>query len=154
MNSRELEALGEPDLKIAGLHLWVHGREFPQSEDYWDGNWLRVTAYCLYPNSSVRTHGSIVHLGEIAGLLRETESLYKTLQGQAALQCMEPYLGIELLAQTGGHIRVKISITPDHMTETHSYTDNIDQSYLPPIVAGCQAILAKLPLREPEALNR
>ena len=31
---------GEPDLKIAGLSIWAISREFPQSDDYWDGNWL------------------------------------------------------------------------------------------------------------------
>jgi hypothetical protein len=154
MSDRELEALGEPDLQIAGLRVWVHGRQFPPSQDYWDGNWLRVTAYCSYPQSSVRVHGSIVHLGEIHGLHREVENLYQTLQGQAELRCIEPNLGVELQAQTGGHIRVKISITPDHMTEAHSYTDGFDQTYLPPIIGGCKAILDKFPLREPEALQR
>ena len=154
MNSRELETLGDPDLQIAGLRLWVHGRQFPQSQDYWDGNWLIVTVHCIYPQSSVRAHGPIVHLGEIYGLLQETEALFKTLQGKAELRCMEPNLGVELLAQTGGHIRVKISITPDQITESHSYTDGIDQTYLRPIITGCKAILAKFPLREAEALQR
>lgn len=154
MSHRELEALGEPDLQIAGLRVWVHGRQFPQSQDYWDGNWLRVTAYCSYPQSSVRAHGSIVHLGEIHGLCREVEKLYQTLQGQAELRCLEPNLGVVLQTQTGGHIRVKISITPDHMTESHTYTDGFDQTDLPPIIEGCKAIFGKFPLREPEALQR
>jgi hypothetical protein len=154
MNSLELEALGEPDLEILGLRLWVHGRQFPQSKDYWDGNWLIVTARCSYPQSSVCAHGSIVHLGEIYGLLHATEILYQTLRGQAELCCIEPNLAVELLAQTGGHIRVKISITPEHLSESHSYTDGFDQTYLPPIIAGCKAILAKFPLRDAEARQR
>ena len=97
---------------------------------------------------------SIVHLGEIYGLLHETETLYQTLQGQAELRCMEPNLGVQLLAQTGGHIRVKISITPEHMSESHNYMDGFDQTYLPPIIAGCKAILAKFPLRDAEARQR
>lgn len=154
MTFRELESLGDPDLQIAGLRLWVHGRQFPQSQDYWDGNWLIVTAHCSYSQSSVRADGSFVHLGEIYGLLQETEALFQTLQGKAELRCMEPNLSVELLAQTGGHIRVKISLTPDNMTESHSYTDGLDQTYLPPVISGCKAILAKFPLREPEALRQ
>ena len=38
-----LDHLGEPDIKLAGLQIWVHGRQFPDSDDYWDGNWLYVT---------------------------------------------------------------------------------------------------------------
>jgi hypothetical protein len=154
MISRDLESLGDPDLQIAGFRLWVHGRQFPQSQDYWDGNWLIVTAHCSYSQSSVSAHGSFVHLGEIYRLLQETEALFQTLQGKAELRCMEPNLSVELLAQTGGHIRVKISLTPDNMTESHSYTDGLDQTYLPPVIAGCKAILAKFPLREAEVLLR
>ena len=47
--------LGVPDLKLAGLQLWVHGREFPESEDADDGNWLRVTAHCGASGASVRS---------------------------------------------------------------------------------------------------
>src|SRR5262249_8904413 len=103
MNSADLEHLGEPDLQVAGLRVWVHGRECPNAVDYWDGNVLRVTAYCKYPDSMVRVHGSLVHLREIVGLLRSCENLYQTLEGRAALECLEPNLGVELLAGTGGH---------------------------------------------------
>lgn len=154
MTSLELESLGEPDLQIAGLRLWVHGRQFPQSQDCWDGNWLIVTAHCSYPQSSVCVHGSFIHLGEIYGLLQETEALFQTLNGQAELRCMEPNLSVELHAQTGGHIRVKIAITPDQISESHSCTDGFDQTYLPPIIEGCKEILAKFPLKEAEALHR
>lgn len=154
MDRREVESLGEPDLIIAGLHIWTHDRQFPMADDYWDGNWLRVTAYCIYPESMVRTHGAIIHLDEIAGLLQECEQLYQTLKGEAALRCIEPNLGVELIVETGGHIKVQLSITPDQMTESHRFTDGFDQTYLPPIIAGCRDILAKFPIREPEALSK
>jgi hypothetical protein len=32
----------EPDLQIAGLSLWVFGYQFPNTNDFWDGNWLNV----------------------------------------------------------------------------------------------------------------
>jgi len=154
MNLDEFERLGEPDLVIAGLRVWIHGRQFPQSVDYWDGNWLRVTAYSVYQDSMVRAHGSILHLGELADLLRECEELYKTLQGCAALRCIEPNLAVELNAENGGCIRARVSITPDHMNESHSFEQEIDQTYLPPIIGSCQAILGKFPIRDPEALAK
>src|SRR5882724_344446 len=36
------EQLGTPDIKLSGLQIWVHGRQFPNATDYWDGNWLRI----------------------------------------------------------------------------------------------------------------
>lgn len=149
MNLRELENLGEPDLSVGGLRIWIHGRQFPDSTDYWDGNWLRVTAYCIYPHSAVRIQNDpCVRVSELAGLLAGCERLYLTLCGKAELQCMEPYLAIELAASPNGRIGLKLSVTPEHLTETHEYEDEIDQSYLPPIINSCQAILAKYPVRD------
>ncbi len=31
------ENLGKPDIKISGLEIWIHGNQFPESDDYWDG---------------------------------------------------------------------------------------------------------------------
>ncbi|MFN3436686.1 MAG: hypothetical protein ACK41V_03260 [Acidovorax sp.] len=151
MNFRELEQLGDADLTICGLRLWVHGRQFPAATDYWDGNWLRVTAYCIYPHSAVRIQNdSCVRLDELAGFLSGCERMYSTLSGKAGLNCMEPYLAAELSALTNGHIGVSLSVTPDHCSETHEYKDEMDQSYLPEIINSCRAILEKFPVREPK----
>jgi len=143
MDARELNLLGEPDLAIAGLHIWIHGRQYPDSSDFDDMNWLRVTAYCIYPNAMVRTHGSIIQLSELSTLLKECEHLYKTLQGKAELRCLEPNLGVELVSETLGHIKVLLSITPDNHTESHRFFDGIDQSYLPPLIASIRTILKR-----------
>lgn len=152
MNLHELEELGAPDLVVSGLSVWIHGREFPDAIDYWDGNWLRVTAYCASSHSMVRTHGPIIHLGEVLGLHTECEALYRTLSGSAALRCIEPNLTFELIGGTRGSVKLSVSIAPDHLNESHKFEEEIDQTYLPPIIAACQAILLKYPVREPKAL--
>ena len=146
MNSRELEHLGEPDLQIGNLRLWIHGLQFPKATDYWDGNFLRVTAYCGSPDSAVRVHGSFIHLSEIDFFLQEAQHIYQTLKGTAALNCMEPNLNVLMNTQTGGHIAVTINITPDHMTESHTFKDQLDQSYLPAIIKSCKQILKQYEL--------
>jgi len=152
MDTTEIERLGEPDLRIAGLRVWVHGRQFPDSADYWDGNWLNATAYCLYPDSSVRVRGSFLHLSEIAHFLRECQHLYESLGGKAGLDCMEPYVDVQLSAQTGGHIKVELCLRPDLATESHRFTDGFDQTFLPAIISQCRRILERFPVREPEKL--
>lgn len=151
MNCREIEALGEADLQIAGLRIWVHGRQFPDAMDYWDGNWLRVTAYCIYPDSMVRAHGSIIHLGELVGLLDGCARMNEALAGEAVLECIEPNLGAKLKMQWNGSISVRLDITQDQMTENHSFEDSIDQSYLLGLIGQCLGILMEYPLREPSA---
>lgn len=136
-----------PDLTISGLRLWVHGRQFPASDDYWDGNWVVVTAECQYPQSLVRAGGPIVHLSEVASLLEGCQAIYQTLRGTAALACMEPNLRVELAMDALGHVKAVVALTPDHMTEEHTFRSELDQSYLPPIIAECRSILERFPLK-------
>ncbi len=147
MSQREIDSLGAADLQIVGLRIWVHGRQFPDSTDYWDGNWLRITAYCMVGESRVRVHGSVVHLSEIAGLLRGCESLSETLAGRTGLDSMEQNLKLELIAKKLGRVAVDIQITPEPMRESHRFRDEIDQTNLPAIIAACARILEKYPLR-------
>jgi len=139
--------LGAPDLKLYGLQVWVHGRQFPDSHDYWDGNWLRVTAHCGGNGASVFTTGSIVHLPELDRWKSETEVLLKSLNGEAKLDCMEPALSAILKSGSLGHVTMEVSITPDHMTQRHWFQFSIDQSYLPPFMKQCQSILKTYPIR-------
>ena len=140
--------LGEPDIEIAALRIWVHGREFEDAEDYWDGNWLRATAHCAASGASSRAHGSILHLGELVGFLDECAVLHKTLEGKAELSCIEPNLGVELsTSESRGNIDVNVRLTPDHLTQEHLFRFAIDQSYLPGIIKGIRKVLESFPVR-------
>lgn len=151
MHIQELERLGARDLSICGLRMWIHGRQFPDAADYWDGNWLRATAYCVYPHSTVRfLDQACIRVDELTSLLSGCEKMYATLSGKAALTYMEPNLSAQLDVSTNGHIRIKLSITPDYANETHEYEDEIDQSYLPAIISSCEVLVSKFPLREGE----
>lgn len=108
--------LGTPDLKIEGLQIWVHGRQFPDAADYWDGNWLRVTAHCGGNGASVFTTGSIIHLSELDRWLVESEELLENLKGEAKLACVEPALSVTLKSGSLGNITMEVSITPDHIS--------------------------------------
>ncbi len=142
----------DPDLQISGMRLWVHGREFPDATDYWDGNWLRVTACCVAPDAVVQAHGAFVHLGELVGLLQGCEKMFHTLQGEAGLDCMEPNLRVALKIRWNGSIDAQIQLTRDPLTQKHVFEDTLDQSYLPAIMDQCHAILVRFPLRQPENL--
>ena len=57
MRGPALEELGKPDLTVAGFQLWVHGRQYPDSQEYYDANWLRVTADTGAAGASVGCQG-------------------------------------------------------------------------------------------------
>lgn len=144
---RYLEQLGEPNLKVAGFQLWVHDYQFPDATDYWDGNWLNVTANCGAEGASVLTSGAIVHLAELHRFYAQCEEAFRTLSGTAKLECMEPQLAIVLSAGTAGHFLMEVMITPNHLTQKHWFQFDIDQSYLSQVLAACERIFQDYPLR-------
>ncbi|HZN99871.1 MAG TPA: hypothetical protein VFB93_01615 [Burkholderiales bacterium] len=144
--------LGPPDIKLAGFELWVHGRQFPNAQDYWDANWLNVTAHCCAERASVWTSGSILHLGELTQLLSGMKQLYETLKGEAELPCIEPELYLKLVASGLGQIEFEVNITPNNMIQEHRFKFGIDQSYLPEAIAGCEKVLAAYPVKNAAAI--
>jgi hypothetical protein len=130
MHNSILENLGPPNLKLEGLQLWIHGRQFPNSQDYWDGNWLNVTAHCGGQGASVIATGAIVHLSELESWHSKIKSFRENLSCEANLECMEPNLSVSLKPASLGHIDMHVSITPDHLTQHHRFEFSIDQSYL------------------------
>lgn len=141
---KELRA---PDFCIGGFELWVYGRQFPEADDYWDGNWLNVAARCATNSSVVQAVGSILHLSELHQLLVECKQIYDTLAGEAKLECMEPNIGLKLKMENAGHCELTVSITPDHLYEEHSFVFDLDQSYLPPFLESLELILHSYPVK-------
>ena len=142
------DSLGPPALKVVGFQLWIHGRQFPDSQDYWDGNWLNVTAHCVTNGASIWATGAIVMVPDLARWAKECEALYHNEQGEAVLQSCEPNLLITLrLLDRLGHILMRVEITPDHMTQEHSIDFEIDQSYLPSLMAQCRSIVEEYSIR-------
>lgn len=86
--------------------------------------------------------------------MRQTQTLYDTLVGTAALPCMEPELSIELKAQAHGQITMIVEITPDHLAQQHRFEFDIDQSHLPQLLAQGQKVLAQFPLKDADADGR
>ena len=146
------DRFGPPDIKLAGFQLWVHGRQFPDAQDYWDANWLNVTAHCGAEGASVWTSGSILHLGELTQLLSGMKQLYKTLAGEAELPCIEPELHLKLAARGLGQIELEVNITPNNMLQEHRFKFAIDQSYLPEAISGCEKVLVAYPVRNAAAI--
>ena len=105
-----------PHLEVGPFRLWVHGRERPDCDDAWDGNWLYVTARC----GGVSVRGPVLETVAVARLRRELARLQETLSGEAVLDSLEPQLSLRLEASDRlGHIAVRIEITPDHLSEGH-----------------------------------
>lgn len=146
MTGLDFRALGEPDISVGGLSLWMRAREFPEATDHWDANWLNTVAHCQYPGARVSVDGPFVRTTELHEFAAACSRLHETLAGEAALQTLEPYLKVSLRGNGRGQIEVAISITSDHLNQQHSFLGEIDQTDLPSIVAGCRRVLERFPI--------
>ena len=138
--------MSEPDLKLDGLSLWVRRRAIPDASDYWDGNWLTVRATMQVGQSSVTTEGSILMTTDFERFRSELSRMHETLRGQASLSGYEPNLKVALRAGSLGQIGGQVEITPDQLSESHRFDFGFDQTYLPRLIAACEAILERFPV--------
>ena len=138
---------GDPDLRLGGFSLWVYGRERPSSDDYWDGNWLIVKWQMRAGGASVKVTGSFLRTPEIDTFARELRSLYKSIVGTAKLACMEPNLDVALEGNKLGQVTATISITPDHLYQSHRFVFDLDQTWIGQAADSCDAILKRFPIK-------
>ena len=136
----------DPSLRIAGLSIWIDNRQFPGASDYYDGNWLNMRARMEAPGATVKCGGSILMTTDVDQFRKELESLSATLTGEATLSSFEPELKVTLRGQQLGHIEAEVEIAPDHLSQFHRFTLDLDQSYLPALITGCEAILERFPV--------
>jgi len=143
------EQLGPASLKVGGLEIWVHGREFPEAQYSDDGNWLRISAHCGAPGSSVWTGGTILSLSELAAWRSQCEQLHGGQVDRAALKTGEPELCavIERIeGQEALRLRVEIALEG----QAHSAEFDLEPSALVQIIQQCAAIEVNYPIRGAE----
>ncbi len=139
---------GPPNLKVNVFQLWVHGREFPDSHDSDDGNWLRITAHCGGVGASVWATGSILQVMDIVSWASQCEELAKGTTNSASLEPIEPNLRVVInRTDTLGHLEMTVQITPDHLEQDHEFRIEIDLSYLKDLVSQCRSIENEYPIR-------
>jgi hypothetical protein len=150
MTKFEDENLGTPDIKIAGLQIWIHGYQFAEADNEDDANWLRVSAHCGAIGASVWVSGSLIMVNDIERLSSGSEKLYQNQIKELEIDPLEPELHIALKTiDSRGHLELTVEITPDNLSQEHSFQFEIDQSYLPPLISQCRKILERFPYRKP-----
>ena len=146
-----VEDFGAPSLQIGGLRLWIAGRQFPDADDEFDGNWLVATAHCEAIGASVWVQGAIVMVTDIATFGEQCTAIAKGASRSAVLDPHEPELKVSLeTVDPLGHIRAQVQISPDHLTQSHSIAFEVDQSHLPDLIKQCDTIVSQYPTRGTE----
>ena len=144
----EKRNLGEPSLAISGFRMWVRGRQFPDSTDEWDGNWLGVTACVQHLQARVWVSGSILTTMDLAAWRDGCVKLLSGVADTASLEPIEPELKVTMRKTDPlGHLEMRVDITPDHLQQEHTFRIEVDQSYLPRLIGELEAILGDYPVR-------
>ena len=137
MSEPDPAALGDPDLALAGLSLWVH--RLDRAED-----WIDATLLCVGPGALVWTTGSFLRLDDLRRWRRTLIELWHGAVQEAVLDTPEGVLRVELRATDAlGHLRMRVELRTDPDAH-HVLASGIDQSYLPELVAGLEALEARL----------
>lgn len=137
----------EPDISFRGLSLWVRGREFPDTSDYWDGNWLVIRARMEASGAWVECSGPILMTADVERFRDGLKVMADTLAGEATLTGLEPGINVTLKMRTRGKIEGAVEITPDHLNQQHRFTVDADQSYLSALISSCDMILDRFPVK-------
>lgn len=141
------DELGDADVTVGGLRMWIHGWQFPDSDDFWDGNWLLATVVCMSDASRVVAKGPIIRRDELRSWREELLAMHAKVAGRAELKCLEPELHVAMDTDVAGHTSVEVSITPNVMNEKHEFRFDLDQSYLPAIASSLAKVLERYPSR-------
>jgi hypothetical protein len=136
--------------ELSGFRLEVLGRQFPVAQDYWDGNWLRVSSRCKAAGSRVHVEGSYVHIGGIVQLREKLEAMFSNNSKLEEIDFIEPELEMRFDVGTRGDVRFEVWLTPNHLNQMHRYTFEIDLSYFPAAIRQCDAILKSYPVKDRE----
>jgi hypothetical protein len=141
------EPPGPPDMRLGSMAIWVRGREFSDSEDYWDANWLSVLMQVDAAYAVVQAEGPILHAGELSDLVEGCMRLYRDMAGDVVFNPIEPNVRLKLAINARGQLDVGVDLTADHLAQSHHFDFALDQSYLPAFIAGGQDVLQKFPIR-------
>ena len=146
------DSLGPAHLKIAGLELWVHDRRSPKAQDYWEGNWLLVTARCTTTGANVWTTGPMLRVPDVVRWADALDQLHQGKpEGVATLSSDEPNLTAVIRStDRAGQLQLVVDITPDPLTQEHRLRFAVERSALPDLVRQCRAIVKAYPVRDPD----
>lgn len=91
------------------LRITLLGRSHPDTNDFWDGNWIRAAVEAKVGGF----HGSVngeARADELAQFLDQLARLQETLQGTAEFETMEGWLSIRITGDGRGHMEIRCVI--------------------------------------------
>src|SRR5262245_14182094 len=141
-----VEDCQDPSLILGGLNIWVLGRVFPGSTDWWDHELLEIRAVCRAPGAVVTATGAILWASDIGYLLAGLEAMHRWEADNVEMAPLEPNLAVRIVRGARGELTIEVRITPDQFTQSHRFSFDADLTYLTEPIGQCREILRSFPV--------
>ncbi|WP_270182274.1 WapI family immunity protein [Alkalihalobacillus sp. CinArs1] len=138
----QFQLLGDKS-KIA---IEVLGRKYPDSTDYWDGNWIDSYVLLKIPGYSAKFRAN-VRTNELLSFLEELKTMNETLKGKAVLENMEDFILLEGRMDALGNVMWSgETCYPMGTGAILNFTFESDQSYLTKLIEELIVVVDKFPV--------
>ena len=97
-------------IDIGSLSISVYGYQYPNMQDYWDGNWLVIDAVDTQSDQQVGLYSQpCLRVPELADFVQALKILARQPKGHVRLETLEPYLACEV-ARSGTSNPVSVNV--------------------------------------------
>ena len=129
------------------LALSVRGRAYRQSSDYWDGNWLLVTAVIHVGKFSGQIPG-MLRAEEIQLFTQQLQAFRQSLKGMVSFETAEEWLHFHIEADKLGKIEISGTLSDDVSYPYNSlkFTLTTDPSFLDAPLKQLQTVTQAFPI--------
>jgi hypothetical protein len=134
-------------LKLAGFELTILGRQFPDSHDVWDGNWLNVVCRSQDARLKVKATGPFLNVDEIADLHSKLMQVSTREIDRLRVEIMEPTLNLSLSMAPEKQILLHVDLQPDGKKNSEHFEFSLNHGEIDVAIIQCQAILRAYPMR-------
>jgi hypothetical protein len=129
------------------VSLEIESRTYPDSADYWDGNWLN--ARVQFQLGCFRgAYGCHLRAEDFVAFHDQIVILSQKLTGHAVFKTMEEQVAINFEADGQGHISVTGALQDEAgIGNTLQFRFEIDQTFLEKMLKELQAIVTAFPVK-------
>ncbi len=134
-------------IKIGGLTIIAHGYQFPDNNDYWDGNWLVIDAWFEGAGKELGLSGRpCLRVPELEKFSHDLKKLNKPCSNTVRLRTLEPYLGIEVERDAANaHISVNAMIKHEARSDENPFRFDCDLSDVDVWISQIDAVVKAFP---------
>ena len=134
-------------IKLSQLELEVIGYERIQANDYYDANWLMVSVTADTNGINTKFARSCLLTSDLVEFNDQLINLNSGRKDSATLESFEPNIELSITkVDSLGHLKMIVKLIPTD-ENFHQFSLQIDQSYLPLIIADIKDALLRYPVR-------